>query len=195
MTPLFYEDSLGAKAVEAWESLGSADDELIDDPAELAAAQAEVNGEDPEAVYADVTPQWVAVFGPSKLSGIADVAGANACVITMPLEAAGISFAWDPYPPEEMPGAAYPSEHVADRPFTLLVAPADADRARLAITASPGAPTPVGAPSSHDREPDAVNKRLTLGWALFLAFIGPSALLALSGGAYAIYHLLRYGHL
>ena len=37
--PLFYEDSLGEKLAEraaaAWESAGSADDELIDDPAAL----------------------------------------------------------------------------------------------------------------------------------------------------------------
>lgn len=45
--PLFYEDSLGAKLSKKWNELGSADDELIEDPAALQAAQNAVDGVDP----------------------------------------------------------------------------------------------------------------------------------------------------
>lgn len=170
-SPVFYEDSLGAKMVDAWNNLGSADDELIEDPKALRAAQREVNGEDPEAVYSEVQSDWVAVFGPSKVSSILDAPGSNACIITMPLVAAGIRYAWDPYPPEEMPGSAYPADHLIDRAFTLLVAPQDAREARSLLSARPGAPTSVGAAATHDFEPDAASNRFVLAAVIFIFFV------------------------
>ena len=189
--PLFYEDSLGEKLAEAIRNLPNADDELIDDAEALDEAQREVNAEDPEAVYARVAPDWVPVFGPSKLSGLLDIAGANACVITMPLDAEGIAYVWDPYPPEEMPGVTSPSRAL-DRPFTLLVSPQDAARARELISSRPGSSMPPGLAASHDRSAEAISPRRELAWSLFVVFLGMDVLAALVWGAYQLYHLLRY---
>lgn len=191
MTPMFYEVSLGAKVAEQWGRLGSADDELLDDPGALEAAQRAANAEDPEAVYAEMTEDWVPVFGPSKLSGIIDVAGFNASFVTMPLAAEGISYAWSPYPPEEMPGAAYPNEHLLDRPFTLLVARPDAQHARELISEDVGSRTLLGIPSTHQREPAAAKRRRVGAWVLFLVFVGVD-LIAFLG--YGLYALLRRLH-
>jgi len=190
--PLFYEDSLGERLAQAIKNLPNADDELIDNPGALDEAQREVNAEDPEAVYARVAPDWVPVFGPSKLSGLIDVAGPVASVVVMPLAAAGISFAWDPYPPEEMPGAAYPNDHVVDRPFTLLVAPEDADEARALICATTGSWLTSGTAATWDRERGAVRIRKTFAWSLFIVWIGPGLGALLYSIAYPVYHLLRY---
>jgi hypothetical protein len=188
-SPMFYEDSLGAKMVDAWNKLGSADDALIEDPEALRAAQREVNGEDPEEIYSEVEPDWVAVFGPSKLSGLLDSAGSNACIITMPLNAAGIRYAWNPYPPEEMPGpAGSAAYHTLDHPFTLLVAPEDADEARRLISANPGSGHMIGAVASHGPESAAVSKRRSLAWMVLVMFIGVDLLVA---GGYALFRLLR----
>ena len=192
MTPLFYEDSLGArlaeKAHDAIERVGSADDELIDDPAALEAAQAEVNTEDPYREYAAAGSDWVVVLGPTKLSGLLDVAGANACVITMPLDAEGIPYVWDPYPPEEMPGATNPYR-VADRPFSLLVAPQNAAAARSLLAAvRPGASLPAGMPATHALTPQAASSRRELAWTLLVIFFGTDLLIALGYGLYRAFH-------
>lgn len=188
MTPLFYEDSLGAKVAEAFDGLPSADDELVDDPNVLDAAQAAVNGQDPQAVYQRVGSDWVAVFGPSKLSGILDAAGWTASMVTMPLDSEGIEYAWDPYPPGDMSGAASPTDHVADRPFTLLVPPADAQLASSLITASPGASTNVGGPATYERTGD-ISKRTNT-----LALILVSLLVAICLVPFAIDSLIALAH-
>ena len=190
--PLFYEDSLGEKMVEAWDALGSADDELLEDPEALERAQRVVNGEDPEAVYTQVGADWVPVFGPSKLSGLLDVAGPNGCVVTMPLAANDIEYAWDPYPPEEMPGPCIPGNHGADRPFTLFVAPENVSRALDLITAIPGSDLPAGLASTHELQPEARAARQTLAWTLFAVFIGVDAFVFMGYLAYTVYHLVRY---
>jgi hypothetical protein len=196
--PLFWEDSLGEKLAEkagdAWASLASADDELVDDPAALAEALREVNAEDPEAIYAQVEADWVPVFGPSKLSGLLDVAGPSACVVTMPLAANDIEFAWQPYPPEEMPGACMPSSHAVDRPFTLFVAPENVARAHDLLTAIPGSAVHSGLTSTHELAPEARAARRTLAWTLFVVFLGVDALVFFGYIAYALYHLVRYHH-
>jgi hypothetical protein len=183
-----YEDSLGAKLVEGVQSVldapGSADDELIDDADELDAAQRAANGQDPEAVYAEVGADWVAVFGPSKLSGFWDVAGWNASMVTMPLVAEAIVYAWDPYPPEEMPGTAAPFIHLIDRPFTLLVAPADADRARELIAAVPGADTQFGMPATIPVGQIDGEARSSLPWVILLVAL---ALSILTGTAFYVW--------
>lgn len=142
--PLFYEGSLGAKLAEKWNQLGSADDELIDDPAALETAQhAADNVGRKEPRRADVseshvadTSNWVAVFDSIRLSGMTSIAGTGAFAITSALDAAGISYAWDPYPPEEMP-AFRPAYGAIDRTFTLLVPPDQAAEARTALAGVP----------------------------------------------------------
>lgn len=190
MTPLFYEDSLGAKVAERLVHLPSADDELVEDPAALEAAQEAVNAEDPYAIYGKVDPDWVPVFGPSKLSGMIDIAGKNACLITMPLDAEGIAYAWDPYPPEEMPGATSHLRAV-DRPFTLLVAPEDAERAReLLAVSQPGSQRPVGVTASHPLTADATSARRELAWTLLVIFIGSGVAAWAAWGLYALFRFL-----
>jgi hypothetical protein len=138
--PLFYEDSLGAKLAKKWNQLGSADDELIDDPAALEAAQhaaddvgrAKPRRIDVSESHVEDTHGWVPVFDSVRLSGIRSVAGTGAFAITSALDAAGISYAWDPYPPEEMP-AFRPAYGAIDRTFTLLVPPDQAAEARAAL--------------------------------------------------------------
>jgi hypothetical protein len=179
--PLFYEDSLGAKLVDGIESVmdtpGSADDELIEDAGALETAQREANGQDPEAIYAEVGDDWIPVFGPSKLSGFWDVAGTNASKITMPLVAAGITFAWDPYPPEEMPGSATPFYHLMDRPFTLLVAPADAPGARGLLSALPGADSQFGLPATTSVPSLPGEEHSRLPWVIVLVALALSILM------------------
>ena len=213
MTPLFYEDSLGAKLVEKAKAAaaeaeqaraeraskpmparGSADLDLIDDPAALDAAEREVQGGSPEDAYAEFGPDWVAVFGPTKLSGLLDVAGFTAAIVTMPLAAEGIEFAWSPDPPEMMPGPAYANDHLLDMAFTLYVAPADASAALGLISEIPGSRISAGIASTHERGPEATSKRRTLAWALLIAFLGVDAIALLGYLAYTAYHLLRYHH-
>ncbi|MDR3687140.1 MAG: hypothetical protein P4L93_09320 [Coriobacteriia bacterium] len=214
MTPLFYEDSLGARLVEkAKESAaaaeqaraqranrpmparGSADLELLDDPTALDDAERGVRGGDPEDAYAEFNSDWVAVFGPSKLSGLLDVAGFAAAIVTMPLAAEAIDFVWSPYPPEMMPGPAYANDHLLDMPFTLYVHPADASAALALISEVPGSGISAGIACTHERGARAEGNRRTLAWGLVVAFLGVDVLVLLTGVAYWIYHLLRYHHL
>jgi hypothetical protein len=189
MTPIFYEDSLGAKLAEKARAamdkgrhpgtppaVSTSDQDLIDDPATLAAAEAATHRVNPEDEYERYAEDWVVVFGPSKVSGILDVAGFSAALIAMPLAAEGIEYLWTPYPPEEMPGTAAPFEHGADMPFSLLVAPDDSERAREIITAIPGTRSLGGVPATHDRSADVRSDRrfgasalLVLGYGLGIA--------------------------
>jgi hypothetical protein len=139
VTPLFYEDSLGAKLADAFNSLPSADDGLIEDPEELDAAQAAVNGHDSHASYARVRPGWVAVFGPAKLDGMLSSAGISASVLTMPLDAEEIAYVWEPYAPQDAPSTTDNYGRAFPRPFTLLVGPADAQRAKQLLATELGA--------------------------------------------------------
>jgi hypothetical protein len=135
--PVFYEDSLGAKLAEKWNAFwsagGSADDELIDYPAALEAAQAEANGLPPKTSCDKVTSDWVSVFGPIHFTATAEAAGFGPSLVTMPLDAEGIGYVWDPYPPESIPAGTRPYGEFSPRPFTLLVAPREVRRARELI--------------------------------------------------------------
>jgi hypothetical protein len=180
MSPIFYEDSLGAKLAEkAHAAMDNARDyaeqttdaDLIDDPEALAAAEAAARGVDPDDVYEQVTDEWVAVLGPSKLSGLVDNAGFAAKLVTTPLEAAGIPCAWDPYPPEEMPSYRY-GYGAVDRPFTLLVPASRAAEAAELLGTQTGSASPFGLPIEHERSADSEKKRRSGLWLFFLVFIG-----------------------
>ena len=68
MSPLFDEDSLGArlaeKATTAMDGARYAEDPFVEDPEALALAEAEVSGIDPEDDYENLTADWVVAFGP-----------------------------------------------------------------------------------------------------------------------------------
>jgi hypothetical protein len=176
MSPLFYEDSLGAKLsemmTEAADRAHEAEMELIDDPEALERAENAVHDLDTTPDYGIVADDWVTVFGPSKVSGILDVAGPAAMLITMPLDAEGIAYCWDPYPPADMPGAATPAEHGVDMPFSLLVAPMDERRARdLLADSRAGSRLVAGVPATHDLTPEAkVNRRMLSTTSLVLLY-------------------------
>jgi len=190
MSPIFYEDSLGAKLAEkAQAAMDRARDRaeyspddlaLIEDPAALAAAEAATRGVDPGDAYGQVTEEWVAVMGPSKLSGIVDNAGFTARLVTAPLEAAGIPSVWDPYPPEEMPSYRY-GYGAVDRPFTLLVPASQAAEATQLLDTHVGSASPIGLPAEHERSLEARNKRARGIWLFFWIFIGIDLLVLVVG--------------
>jgi hypothetical protein len=122
--PVFYEDSLGERIARGLTEGSSADDELMEDRAAFEAAQAAVNG---RSAAVQPTLDWVAVAGPIVFSMGTEFPGVIAAQITMPLDAAEIEYAWDPYPPAEMPLALEPTGVLASRKFTLLVPPKDAN--------------------------------------------------------------------
>jgi riboflavin kinase/FMN adenylyltransferase len=93
---------------------------LIDDPEKLAAAERAVANVQVMDAYERSSEEWVPLTGPRHLSGVFANAGFTAALVTAPLESAGIPFAWDPYPPEQMPGYRV-GYGAIDRPFTLLV--------------------------------------------------------------------------
>jgi hypothetical protein len=128
--PVFYEDSLGAKFMDSIDAMGSADDELIDDPAALEAAQAQANGRPTTTCHNKMTSEWLPALGPASLGSAAEAAGALASLITMPLDAENIEYVWDPYPPGSIPGATSLYSQFTPRPFMLLVAPDNVQRAR-----------------------------------------------------------------
>ncbi|HEY5540238.1 MAG TPA: hypothetical protein VIL41_02160 [Coriobacteriia bacterium] len=182
--PLFYEGSLGAKAVEALRNLPSADDELLDDPAALEAAQAAVNAKDPDADNPVAGLDWIAVYGPERLGGTQSEAEQNAAILTMPLDAEGIPYAWDPFPPQGM----YVTRGVS-RPFTLLVAPDDGQRARELVRRNAGGPASPGSrPRAARPLQDSLARQTVSG--LLLALILLLLLIGLLLGAAQHYHVL-----
>ena len=212
MTPLFYEDSLGAKlaekANEALDRVGSADDELVDDPAALEAAQAAANAVDPYAAYDKLAPDWVVVWGPERLGGQQLEIDQNATLLTMPLDAEGVSYAWSPCPPSE----SYPQRGVSV-PFELLVSPHDAERARSLIgdlsgwmAASVRHDTGASVPARPNSAPRAVSARpgppddelqgqqhrgvaLAVALLLFALLVAAVAYVAVTGAHFGLRHL------
>ncbi len=108
---------------------------VVEDPEALSAAENEVAGVSPRAAYEQTDEEWVAVTEPRRLSGMLADAGSSAAIVTAPLAAAGIPFAWDPYPPEEMPSFR-PYYGVFDRPFSLMVPASRAEEARQVLDAA-----------------------------------------------------------
>lgn len=194
MSPLFYEDSLGAKLAEkaraamdaARESaahpeaveLATSDEALVEDPEALAAAELATRGIDPQDDYDLVEPDWVAVVGPKKLSGILENAGFSGRLLTAPLEAAGIPCVWDPYPPEEMPGfrVAYGA---VDRPFSLLIPANRVAEANALLSTHAGSEFEPSPTAGLVRSPEVAAKRRRGVWVLFWVFIGLDLVAAL----------------
>ncbi|NTU70388.1 MAG: hypothetical protein HGB10_00980 [Coriobacteriia bacterium] len=189
MSPIFYEDSLGEKlARKATEAMDAAHEENLDeieDLGELERAEAAVRGVDPQADYEALSEDRVVVFGPTKLSGILDVAGFNARLIAMPLDSEGIAYAWDPYPPEEMPGTATPVYHAVDRPFSLLVNAEDEDRARALLTANAGSSGLAGFVAEPQRTPEAAATRRRFSATTFMLLYGLGLIVAILGALWA----------
>ncbi len=180
MSPIFYEDSLGAKlaekAAQATDRAREAELAYIDDPEALERAEQEVHNLDVTPDYSAVGDDWVVVFGPSKVSSVIDVAGPTAMLIAMPLDAEGIAYCWDPYPPQDMPGAATPAEHAADRPFSILVAPENAERARELLAGTREGSTGVtGVAATHERTPEALRARRVLSGSSLVLLYGAIA--------------------
>jgi hypothetical protein len=92
---------------------------VVSDPDVLEAAEQAVAHSAP--IYFDdiATGEWTAVVPPLEFYGT--LAGVNkSFAVTAPLEAAGIPFAWDPYPPDQRP-SGLPGAGSYDQPFTLMV--------------------------------------------------------------------------
>lgn len=189
MSPIFYEDSLGAKLVEkakaAMDAARDAEDEYVDDPESLARAEDEARGVDPQRTYEAVTADWVVVFGPSKLSGLTDEAGVTSHLLTAPLEAADIPFAWDPYPPEAMPTYRF-AYGAMDRPFRLLVPSEHRPEARALLGSAVGSESLIGLPVALPHSEQSKRARQRRIWVLVLVLFGFDMV------AGAVYSILKW---
>ena len=92
---------------------------VVTDPETLEAAEQAASHRAPVHFDDIATGEWTPVVGPVEFYGSLG-AGAKAFMVTAPLEAAGIPFAWDPYPPAERP-LGLPGAGSYDQPFTLRV--------------------------------------------------------------------------
>ncbi len=107
---------------------------VVSDPEALEAAEDAAAHSAP--VYFDdiAVGEWVAVVPPLEFYGA--LAGVNkAFAASAPLEAAGIPFAWDPYPPDLRP-SGLPGAGSYDQPFTLLVPKGSYEEARVLVEAA-----------------------------------------------------------
>lgn len=174
----FFERGQAQNLVSNIESMGSADEDLIEDPEALEAAQEAANAVDPDDIYEAVDASWVPVLGPTGLQGLTDASGLTTGAITMPLAAEGIPFAWDPFPPEERTGPY-------TRPFTLLVPAEDSKHARELLGAYIETPAPrIGQPTpppSGAYDPAGDSRRQIVAWSLVLLFAILFAIAYLSG--------------
>ena len=93
---------------------------VIDDPKVLEAAEQAVRDADSSDTFDSVEGDWSVVVGPAVISGLLGSSGWNGLRITMPLEAAGIPYVWQPYDPARMPSFR-PTYGFFDRAFTLYV--------------------------------------------------------------------------
>ncbi len=104
------------------------DSDIIEDPEALAAAEAAVAALDGGQDYTAFDETWVTVMGPTRIASLFADGGVGAFMITSPLRAAGIPFAWDPFSPEETMQAR--PDFNWWRTFSLLVPPEHAADAR-----------------------------------------------------------------
>ena len=114
------------------------DEDLVEDPAALAAAEAQVAEYDPSDVFDSVDSEWVEVLDSIAVSSIFDAPGWTAFMITSPLEAAGIPYVWDPYEPGSMP-VHHPVPIQIIQPFRLLVPEANLAEAQAILSEADGA--------------------------------------------------------
>jgi len=110
------------------------DDEYIDDPEALAAAERRVASLVEADPYADFDDTWVDVSGPIRLASLVSDGGAAAFSFTTPLQMAEIPFAWDPMPPEHVAQAR--PDFSWQRTFRLFVPPEYAEEARMLLGGS-----------------------------------------------------------
>ena len=106
-----------------------------------------------------------------------DNAGCNATILTGPLEANGIPFAWDPYPPEEMPGFRL-GYGAVDRPFQILVPPDRLSEAREMLSDRRGSASFIGLPIEMPHEQPVRRRRRRWAILFFLVFVGFDLLVA-----------------
>ena len=127
---------------------------VVSDPEALEAAEQAAAHSAP--VYFDdiATGQWVAVMPPLEFYGV--LAGVNkAFAVSAPLEAAGIPFAWDPYPPDQRP-SGLPGAGSYDQPFTLLVPVGSFEEARVLVEAALEAEAETRDTDDHIDDPAAL---------------------------------------
>lgn len=106
---------------------------IVDDPEALEAAERAVQNTDSSDTFESVEGDWSAVVGPIAVSELSCPGGWNGLRITMPLEAAGIPYAWQPYDPAQMPSFR-PAYGLFDRTFTLYVPALSLALAREALS-------------------------------------------------------------
>lgn len=101
---------------------------IVEDPAALFAAERAVATIDPSSIYEQVDASWTEVLEPAVLGSLMGSGGVSAFMITSPLSAAGIPFAWKPFPPEAQQNVR-PDFNYWQR-FSLWVPPEFAREAR-----------------------------------------------------------------
>lgn len=128
---------------------------VVADRAALAAAELEAVGAPSSACgsCSSCTEEepWVPVLATVDRSAINS--GANAFVLTAPLEVAGIPYVWDPYSPEDRP-SSLPGAGAYEQPFTLLVPESEFEAAR-ALLEAPTNVSPEQFESDDHARPDA----------------------------------------
>jgi riboflavin kinase / FMN adenylyltransferase len=120
------------------EDVDYTDEDLVEDPAALAAAEALVAEYDPNDVFDSVDGEWVEALDPVVVSSIFDVPGWTAFMITSPLDAAGIPYAWDPYEPGSIAQHG-PVPIQIIQPFRLLVPETNLAEAQRILSDAGGA--------------------------------------------------------
>jgi hypothetical protein len=136
---------------------------------------------------------------PLRMSGILGSAAAGSFPYAAALESAGIPFAWDPYPPESMPGFR-PFYGAFDMPFSILVPAPSRDDARAALVdagllcePADAACAPSVPDTAYDDEgalagTEAMRRRRrVVVWLLILVFIGFDLLVAALALLYALF--------
>jgi len=171
MSPLFYEDSMGAKlaekAAEAMDRARDADGDPVEDHEALEHAETEVRAGRPDDQYEQLTSDWVPVVRPSVISGILGPPGISAMMLTSPLDSEGIEYVWAPYPPESMP-LFRPSGGAFDRPFWILVPAASFQDARVLLGGLRDSELPMFSRRSPSLPERSTDQRIKLWFAVLL---------------------------
>lgn len=105
---------------------------VVEDPDALAAAEAAAMRA-PDEFAQSATGEWVAIV--RDIAFVADLSGAQALPYVAPLEAEGVPYVWDPYPPYE--SNAYVRVASAPRSFSILVPAGMEERATDALRKPP----------------------------------------------------------
>lgn len=166
---------------------GAAEDPDVYDPETLAAAQAVADSNE-SMRQIPVGDDWVPVVTHRRVSGVFESPVHGSFVITAPLEAADIPYAWDPYPPEEMPSFR-PAYGAFDRTFSLLV-PRDRAQEVREIIADTHAPHPADEPRLEGSIITSDTGRRTIIWVLVFVFLGLDIVIVIAVWAFDLLSLL-----